>query len=146
MKDHVKGFTVIEALVVMVIVSILASVAYPSYVSQMRKSFRTEAATELVSMAQAQEQFFSRYRTYTSVVSAPETCVGPACGLQKPSGLSENEYYTLTANGDATSYTVTATAYGTQTDDLDCSILTVDNVGLKAAKNASNQDTSDICW
>ena len=50
MKIYVKGFTVIEVVVAMVIVSIMAAIAYPSYVSQLRKSRRAEATTQLVSL------------------------------------------------------------------------------------------------
>ena len=146
MKDHVKGFSLIEVVVAMVIVSILASIAYPSYVSQLRKSRRAEATTELVSLAQAQERFFSRFRTYTSVVPAPDPCTGQACGLEKSSSLSENEYYVLTANGNATSYTLTATAHGPQTEDTECRTLTLNSASVKSATNALSQKVIDQCW
>ncbi len=146
MKIHVKGFTVIEVLVAMVIVSVLASIAYPSYVNQLRKSRRVEATTELVTLAQAQERFFARFRTYTSVVPGPDPCAGQACGLAKSSNLSENEFYVLTANGNATSYTLTATANGPQTDDTDCRTLSINSVGVKTATNALGQDVFDLCW
>jgi len=146
MKIHVKGFTVIEVLVAMVIVSILASIAYPSYANQLRKSRRVEATTELVTLAQAQERFFARFRTYTSVVPGPDPCVGQACGLEKSSNLSENEYYVLTAIGNATSYTLTATANGPQTEDTDCRTMSINSVGVKTATNASGQDVFDLCW
>ncbi len=146
MKINVKGFTVIEVVVAMVIVSILAAIAYPSYVSQLRKSRRAEATTQLVSLAQAQERFFSRYRTYTSVVPAPASCAGQACGLGESSSYSENDYYELTANGNATAYTLTATANGPQTDDTDCRTLSINSVGVKTATNAAGQDVIDKCW
>ncbi len=146
MKIHVKGFTVIEVLVAMVIVSVLASIAYPSYVNQLRKSRRVEATTELVTLAQAQERFFARFRTYTSVVPGPDPCAGQVCGLEKSSNLSENEFYVLTANGNATSYTLTATANGPQTDDTDCRTLSINSVGVKTATDASGQDVFDLCW
>ncbi len=146
MKDHVTGFSLMEVLVVMVIVSILAAIAYPSYLAQLRKSRRAEAATELVSLAQTQERFFARFRTYTSVVGAPDPCAGQACGLGHSSNLSENEYYVLTANGNATSYTLTATANGLQFTDTDCRTLTINSVGVKSGISASGQDLTDECW
>ncbi len=135
-----------EVLVVMVIVSILAAIAYPSYLAQLRKSHRVEAATELASLSQVQERFFARFRTYTSVVSSPDPCAGEACGLEKGSNLSENEYYVLTANGNETSYTLTATAHGSQTEDIDCRTLTINSAGVKTATSASGQDLTDKCW
>lgn len=146
MKHPVKGFTVIEALVTMVIISILASIAYPSYVSQMRKSIRVDATTELMTLAQAQERFFAQFRTYSPLVSAPEACAGQACGLGMRSSLSESGYYQLSSKASATSYTLTATANGPQIKDSDCRRMTIDSFGIKKATDASNEDSTDICW
>ena len=59
----------LELLIVMMIVGILLAVSYPSYMGQLRKSRRAESAVALESMAQAQERFYARFRTYTSIVS-----------------------------------------------------------------------------
>ncbi len=146
MKMHKNGFTVVELLVAMVIVVVLASIAYPSYVSLLRKARRAEAATELASLAHAQERVYARYRNYSSVVNGPEECAGQGCGLARSSSLSENDYYVLSANGNATSYTLTATAHGSQVEDTDCKTMTIDNVGIKAARSASGQDLTEKCW
>ena len=146
MKNRATGFTLIDLLTSMVVFSVLAAVVYPSYLSQLRKSRRAEATTELVAMAQAQERFFARFRTYTSVVTAPDPCAGQACGLEKNSNLSANEYYVLTSNGDATSYTLTATANGPQFDDIDCRTFSINNVDVRSATDASSQDSTDECW
>ena len=141
-----KGFSFIEVLVVMVIISILAAVAYPSYMGQLRKSRRAEAAIALESLAQAQERFYARFRTYTSLVAAPDLCAGAACGLGQSSNSSANDYYVLTANGNATFYTLTATASGPQIKDTDCRTLTSNSVSIKSATGASGQDSTDECW
>ena len=146
MKVHETGFSLIELLVAILIVSILSALAYPSYLGQLRKSRRAEATTELVSLAQLQERFYARFRTYSSVVAAPGPCAGQACGLGQSSNLSESEYYVLAANGNATSYTLTATANGPQIEDTGCRTLTINSVGVKSGTSASGQDASDICW
>jgi type IV pilus assembly protein PilE len=146
MKMYQKGFTVVEVLITMVIIVVLASIAYPSYVSLLRKAHRAEAATELASLAQAQERYYARFRIYSSVVDAPGECAGSACGLKRSSSLSENDYYLLSARGDATSYTLTATAHGAQLEDTDCNTLTIDNVGIKSARSESGQDLTETCW
>ena len=141
-----KGFSLLELMIVVTIASFLAAIAYPSYMGQVRKSRRSEAAIALESMAQAQERFYSRFRTYTSLVAAPDPCAGQACGLGQSSNSSDNDYYTLTANGNATSYTLTATASGPQFKDTDCRTLTVNSVGVNSGANESGGDTTDICW
>jgi len=136
----------IDVVVTMVIVVILASIAYPSYVSQMRRAHRSEAASELASLAQAQERFYARFRTYSSVIAGPDGCEDMACGLQHTSGLTENEFYVLSADADARSYTLKATAHGVQLKDAECRVMTVDNVGIKSAFSAEGQDVTDTCW
>jgi len=42
-----KGFTLAEVLIVALIVGLLSSVAYPSYVNNVRKANRSEAISEL---------------------------------------------------------------------------------------------------
>ena len=146
MKYRNKGFTLVEALIVVTIVALLAAVAFPSYLGQLRKSRRAEAAIALESLAQAQERFYARFRTYTSLVAAPDPCAGQACGLGQSSNSSEHDYYGLTANGNAAAYTLTATASGPQFKDTDCRTLTINSVGVKSGASASGGDTTDICW
>ena len=146
MKKCQNGFTAIDVLITVGIVGILASVAYPSYVSQMQKTHRAEAATELAALAQAQERFYAQFRTYTSVVKSPEDCAGADCGLGWQSDNTENDFYRLTANGNDNLYMLTATAHGSQVKDSDCQALSINNTGIKSARNSAGQDTTEKCW
>src|SRR5215813_10091012 len=53
------GFTLIELMVVVVIATILLSIAVPSYMSQVRQSRRTEAKTAVLDLAGREERFFA---------------------------------------------------------------------------------------
>ena len=143
---RLTGFTMVEIAIVLVIVSLLAAFAYPSYLSQVRKSRRADASIVIESMAQEQERFFSRFRTYTSVVAAPQSCTGAACGLGQLDNMSRNDYYTVTSAGDGTSFTLTATARGTQVDDDDCQSMSMNNVGVRSSLDSSGGDSTDECW
>ena len=48
----VKGFTLIELMIVVAIIAILAAIAYPSYQNYVQRTKRVEAQTELLAIAQ----------------------------------------------------------------------------------------------
>lgn len=79
------GFTLIELLVAMAIVAILAMIAIPSYVAQMRKSRRADAEAVLMDIAQREQQYLLDTRSY-----APDTT---SLHVTVPSDVQQ--YYTI---------------------------------------------------
>lgn len=65
-----RGFTLLELLVVLAIVGILASVAYPSYQDSVRQANRSDAIAELQSILAAQERYFLANREYATALSS----------------------------------------------------------------------------
>lgn len=65
-----RGFTLIELMIVTVIVSILAAVAYPSYIDYVTRGYRSEAQQWLQDFAQRQEQYFLDRRGYATGLGA----------------------------------------------------------------------------
>jgi len=125
-------------MVAVVILGILASVAYPSFMQSMRKSKRSVAEAALLNASANQERFFAISNTYTTDVT----------NLGLPSnGHTEGDYYTMSVaaggTGIASSYVITATATTgtTQADDTGCTVLTLNSVGVRTP----DPDTSD-CW
>jgi type IV pilus assembly protein PilE len=59
-----KGFSLIELLIVVAIVAVLAGLAYPSYAESVRRTKRIEAQYALVEMLQHEERYREEHRTY----------------------------------------------------------------------------------
>lgn len=68
-KQFNRGFTLIELMVVVAIVGILASIAYPSYISQVLKGRRAEGRTALADLLQQQERYLTQRNTYLAFTS-----------------------------------------------------------------------------
>lgn len=65
-RQFVKGFTLIELMIVVAIVAILLMVAYPSYQTFLVKANRSEAKSYLMDLAQKQQLYFNDSRTYAA--------------------------------------------------------------------------------
>ena len=129
--------TLIELMIVVVIVGILAAVAYPSFRQQALRSARADAKSALVDAIARQEQFFLDNKTYSSSLA----------NLNVPA-TTENGYYTLSIDAATTAcpisrcYGIRATPAGTQADDTKCAALTVNSSGVKSATGTTPAD----CW
>jgi type IV pilus assembly protein PilE len=67
--SKLRGFTLIELMIVIVIVAILLTIALPSYQQQVRKTRRSLARAELMEVMARQEQFFLDHRHYAGVLT-----------------------------------------------------------------------------
>lgn len=134
-----RGFTLIEVMIVVIVVSVLAAIALPSFMQQIRASRRAEAVAQLALIQQAQERWRAHQPSYaTALMTAnPADCdteaerITNSClNIAAPS--SGRYTYALSAVS-ATGYTLTATPQGNQNQDrsggASCNPLTVTVVG-----------------
>jgi len=123
----IAGFTLIELMMVVAILSILMAIALPAYNDHVRKARRIDAMAELMELSATQEKNYAQ----SSVFVASET-------------ISAEGYYTIKAVITATSYTLTATPISTtdQANDTDCAVLSYTNLGVRTASGT----LGTACW
>jgi type IV pilus assembly protein PilE len=139
-----KGFTLVELMTTVLVISILAAIAVPSYTNSVRKSRRTEARTALLDAASREERFFATNNFYSvAAVDLGYTAL--------PTNVGSN-YYSLTVvcktkdkSGNCSGYTLTASAILTQLKDVACATLTLDNTGLQDA-TGTDPTPGTTCW
>lgn len=96
------GFTLIELMVTVAIVSILAAVAIPSYSQYVVRSKITESTGVLAELRLKMEQYYQDNRKYVSS--------GTTCGPAMPTDATMNFGYTCTAPASGQTFTLTATS------------------------------------
>jgi type IV pilus assembly protein PilE len=122
MRRPPRGFTLIELMIAVVIVGILAAIAYPSYQRYVVKASREAVQSQLIELANLQEKIFLNSGAYSASVSkAYNGTAAAANGLGVTSGTSTDGKYTLsvTVGNPATTFTLTATPVSGSMQDGD---------------------------
>ncbi|MGZ8191414.1 MAG: type IV pilin protein [Methylococcaceae bacterium] len=111
MKTNIRGFTLVELMVTVAIIGILASIAYPNYIENVRSAKRAEAQGALVSFANAMEQWELQNGSYLGAAVDGQDLGPPAIfSTQVPVNNGATPTYNLTISAvTATTYTLTAT-------------------------------------
>jgi type IV pilus assembly protein PilE len=143
-----RGFTLIELIVVLAIVGILSTLAWPGYANIMHRSLRVEARLALLHLQQLQERHFASYFRYASLIGAP----ADADGLQAASVTDSGNYaLSLQTAADGQSYVAIAsvTTTGRQMHDVACQKFSVDTTGLRRFAGTDGRwqpDQGGGCW
>ena len=97
-RKNSKGFTLVELIIVVLIIALLASVGYPMYTGQVRKTNRLDAQGQMQEFAAQMEQYRSQHFSYEDATMAlvPALAANPLYNFAlAPAPLDQT--YTLTA-------------------------------------------------
>jgi len=135
-----SGFTLIELMIVVIIIGVLAGIAYPSYRNYTQKARRTDGKDALTQIAASQEQFYARCLRYSATLAGNSAlaCDDIQIGLGRPTTSPEGHYSLSLPSTSVTFFNARATAIGLQTqDDPACQTLELNSFGQKSAS---------ACW
>lgn len=145
-RASVRGFTLLELMIVVAVVAILAMIAYPMYTEQVRKGRRSEAKQAVTAAALGEEKWRVNNATYSSTLSE--------VGITSP---TPNGYYTIAitfpasgncpggqAKGNPNSYIITASKAGDQTADTKCATMVLTSDCGTVSKTST--PGGNTCW
>ncbi len=128
------GLTLVELLIVVAIVGVLASIAYPSYQRHITNTRYADAKVKLLEIMQLQRRHFTNNNTFTTNLTGDLGYTDAGAGAV----ATDNEFYTITAAqcgvvaiNECVLLTATAT-YGDGTETL--------------TYNSRNQKSPDDAW
>jgi len=134
MRKYMKGVTLMELMIVVVIISILTAIAYPSYRQYVARAKRNEAKAGLLQIATLQERFYLQNNTYTTDL----TNLGFTVAANAPSDTGTYVFNVPTAN--ANTFNAVAAYQKSDGELAKCATLTIDG------RQAKGSTPYNDCW
>jgi type IV pilus assembly protein PilE len=146
-RERSAGFTLIELMIVVIIATILMSVAIPLYLHQMRESRRTDARSALLELAAREERYFDSNNAYSTTA----TQLGYS-GFGSGYPVGNGQYYintpTVVNTANPPTFSLKAQPLPGKGQDLDtdCASFTVTSAGQQSSLNSGGADSTATCW
>lgn len=134
MRNRMLGITLLELMMVVVILGILAAIAYPNYRQYAAKAKRTEAMAALLQIATLQERVYLQNNSYTTDM----TTLGFA---NVADNLTASDSYLVNVTvADANSFTAVATYQKDDDEAGKCATFSIDSRGVRSSTPYAD------CW
>lgn len=131
-----KGFSTLELLFALLIISIIFFFAYPSYQQSIYKARRHDAFSTLEQLQLIFEQCYAKHHSYDiSCSQLPST----------PYNSSHNYYNINYYQQEDNAYILTATPKDEQINDTTCAQISINQAHIKTAVDV-NGISNSICW
>lgn len=129
-----SGFSLIELLITLAIISVLAAIIYPSYNFYIVKIRRSNVSAIMLEVATRLEQYYVKNNKYD----------GATLSNLAVDDSSYKDYYQINISAQTNSYFLQATPIGAQAkSDQQCKVLGLDQNGNKTITGESDVE---YCW
>jgi type IV pilus assembly protein PilE len=136
-----RGFTLVEMMIVVAVVSLLGMVALPAYQSSVAKARRADARTALSTAAQMMERYLTENPAAGYASATLSDTAGPTVVYKT---RSDNGNYLLSLSNQAQlTFTLKAVPQGSQASD-GCGTFTLNEHGDRGVIGANR--SSAQCW
>ena len=144
-RNHNHGFTLIEILVVVIMISILSAVAAASYRSYVVDARRKALTENLMYLQQQIEDFYLINHTYENACSVAHK--GVDCSGSKDVKSHYTINYSISTVSGRDTYTLVANAIGSQkSSDHDCQYLFLRRNGERGGGVDASTASVNNCW
>lgn len=142
LENGQRGFSLIEIMISLIIISILTSFAIPMYTQHITKSRRTDAKIALMDLAARMERFYAENHTYANATIG----TNPTTDVLSMNLSSQGFYQLSILNQTATTYTLQASPIPGSSqaqNDTACGNLRLNQLGQRQITGTGD---ATECW